>query len=167
MAKVNNNDNNIKILISQNRKASFSYELGDVYEGGLVLLGSEVKSLRVNKANISDTHIAPTNHDDHSALYIFNLHIPDYDKANIFKHYDKRPRKILLHRREINKLRGLSQIKGFSLIPLKIYFNHKNLVKVLFAVGKGKKEYDKREAVKQRDWQRAKSRILKQDMTEK
>jgi SsrA-binding protein len=164
MAKKDNYEKYIKILLSHNKKASFAYELGDTYEAGLVLLGGEVKSLRRHKANITDTHIAACSDGQDSGLYIFNLHIAAYDNADKFSILqNKRPRKLLLHRKEIDKLRGLSQVKGYSIIPIKLYFNQKNLVKILFAIGKGKKEHDKRQAIQEREWQRDKGRLLKQE----
>ncbi|OFW68804.1 MAG: SsrA-binding protein [Alphaproteobacteria bacterium RIFCSPLOWO2_01_FULL_45_8] len=144
-------------IIAQNRKARFEYEILETIEAGVVLVGSEVKSLRQGKSNISEAFAD----DRQGAIYLINLNIEEYKGANRFNHEPKRPRKLLLHKKEQNKLLGAIQRQGVTLIPLVMYFNHKGVVKVSLGVGKGKKLYDKRATEKERDWQRDKARILK------
>jgi SsrA-binding protein len=144
-------------IIAQNRKARFEYEILETLEAGIVLVGSEVKSLRLGKSNISEAFADERN----GEIYLINLNIEEYKGANRFNHEPKRPRKLLLHKREQNKLLGAIQRKGVTLIPLVMYFNHKGIVKVSLGIGKGKKLYDKRATEKERDWQRDKARGLK------
>ena len=151
-------EDNYKV-IAQNRKARFEYEILETLEAGIVLVGSEVKSLRLGKTNITEAFADDRN----GAVYLINLNIEEYKSANRFNHEPKRPRKLLLHKREQNKLLGAIQRKGVTLIPLTMYFNHKGIVKVTLGIGKGKKLYDKRATEKERDWQRDKARILKGD----
>lgn len=140
-----------------NRKARHEYELLDEYEAGIVLFGTEVKSLRAGKANIGDAFATEKDEE----IWLHNLSISEYAQGNINNHTPKRPRKLLMHKREIRKLIGLLQTKGLTLVPLEIFFNKRGLVKVRLAVGRGKKAHDKRASEKDRDWQRQKSRILK------
>lgn len=144
-------------VIAQNRKARFEYEILETVEAGIVLVGSEVKSLRLGKTNISEAFADERN----GEVYLINLNIEEYKGANRFNHEPKRPRKLLLHKREQNKLLGAIQRKGVTLIPLQMYFNHKGIAKVTLGIGKGKKLYDKRATEKERDWQRDKARGLK------
>ena len=144
-------------VIAQNRKARFEYEILETIEAGIILVGSEVKSLRQGKTNITEAFADERN----GAVYLINLNIEEYKGANRFNHEPKRPRKLLLHKREQNKLLGTIQRKGVTLIPLVMYFNHKGIVKVSLGIGKGKKLYDKRATEKERDWQRDKARVLK------
>lgn len=144
-------------LIADNRKARFDYHIIDEFEAGIVLLGSEVKSIREGKVNIADAYVIEKDGD----LYLYNAHIAEYKGANIFNHEPKRMRKLLLHRREINKLMGQMKIKGMTIVPLKLYFNNRNYVKLQIATAKGKHNYDKRQAIKEREWNREKARILK------
>lgn len=143
----------------QNRKARFNYEILETYEAGIVLTGTEVKSLRQGKANIVDAHAGEMEGD----MYLFNLYIAEYSGGNRFNHETRRPRKLLLHKNEINRLLGKVQTKGLTLIPLSIYFNRKGFAKVSLGLGKGKKLHDKRATEKEREWQRDKARALKQD----
>ena len=145
-----------KKIIAQNRKARFNYAIEDIYEAGIVLLGSEVKSVRAGQINIEDSHASITKNE----LVLYNVNIPEYGFANRFNHNTKRPRKLLMHRQEINKLLTKIKIKGYTLIALSIYFNKKNKVKVEIGLAKGNKEYDKRHIIKERDWQREKSREM-------
>ena len=140
-----------------NRRARYEYELLDEYEAGIVLVGTEVKSLRAGKANVGDAFAI---HKDNE-LWLHNLHISEYHGGNRFNHEPKRPRKLLLKKREISKLIGQLQVKGLTLVPLAVLFNDKGLVKIKLAVGRGKKAHDKRESEKERDWSREKSRLLK------
>ncbi len=150
-------DHNILHLISYNSKALHDYSIEDIYEAGIVLKGTEVKSLRRFKTNLGDSHASI----DDGEIFIHNLHIPEYTEANRFNHYPKRPRKILLKKTQIKKLIGLTQRKGMTLIPLQFYFNRKNIAKLVLAVAKGKKQYDKRESIKKRDVNREIARSLK------
>jgi len=145
-------------LIAQNRKARFNYEILSIVEAGIILTGSEVKSLRLGKVSINESHAG----EDSGDIYLFNFYIEEYDNAGRETHRPRRPRKLLLHRKEISKLIGLSDKQGLTLVPLKVYFNEKGLVKIELATAKGKKLYDKRETEKNRSWQRDKQRLLKQ-----
>ena len=144
-------------VICENRKAHFNYFIEDTYEVGLVLTGTEVKSLREGKANIAEAYANVEN----GELWLINSHILEYSKGNRFNHAPKRPRKLLASRREINKFQGLVQREGMTLIPLKLYFNVKGYAKLTLGVCKGKQNHDKRETEKNRDWNRQKSRIMK------
>lgn len=144
-------------LIAENRKARYEYFIEEDIEAGIVLTGTEVKSLRSGRATISDAHAG----EYQGGLWLFNLNIAEYKQGNRYNHEPKRPRKLLLHQKQINKLLGKIKIKGLTLIPLKMYFNSRGLVKVLLGLGKGKKEYEKRETIKQRDWQREQRALLK------
>lgn len=148
---------NIRKLIIQNSKARFSYFIEQTLEAGIVLVGTEVKSLRVGKVSIAESHATQME----GEIYLLNLHIPEYTSANRFNHYPLRPRKLLLHASEIKKLTGLIKRKGMTLVPLSLYFNHGNRVKVALGVAYGKKQHDKRETIKQRDWERQKNRLVK------
>ena len=129
-----------------NRKARYDYEIEDTYEAGIVLTGTEIKSIRNGKVNIKDSY-AIIKKDE---IYLLNTHISLYDEGNRFNHEETRTRKLLLHKKEILKLKDKIEIEGYTLIPLKMYFV-KSKVKVLIGLAKGKKNYDKREAIKQRD----------------
>jgi len=148
-------------IISQNKKATHDYFVQEEYEAGIVLSGSEVKSLRLNGANLRDSHADVIVRDGVEELYLMNFHIPEYKNAGNFNHKPNRNRKLLLHKREIKKLLGKKEQKGFTLIALVIYFNHKGYVKLKLGLCKGKTKYDKRESLKQKDWNRQKQRELK------
>ena len=143
-------------IISNNRKARFNYFFTEFFEAGIVLLGSEVKSLRDGKANISESYA----HDVSGEIFLINSHIPANKESSYNNHDPKRNRKLLLNKREINKLIGRVNIEGFTLIPTKLYFK-KGKAKVEIAVAKGKKQYDKRQLKKKRDWNREKSRYFR------
>lgn len=143
--------------IAENRKARYEYFIQEDIEAGIVLLGTEVKSLRESRANIADAHAGEKN----GELWLFNMTIPEYKAANRFNHEPKRPRKLLVHKKQLNKLLGQIKIKGLTLVPLKMYFNDRGIAKVLLGVGKGKKEYEKRDTIKKRDWQREQRDLLK------
>ena len=149
-------DPNRKIA-AENRKARFEYAVSDVYEAGIALAGTEIKSLRAGKATIGDSYAAERN----GELFLVNAYIPEYLQANQFNHETKRPRKLLLHKRQVNKLIGAVQREGMTIVPLKIYFNDQGRAKVESALAKGKNAADKREPAKTRDWDREKSRILR------
>ena len=130
----------------KNRKALYDYSITDTYEAGLVLTGTEIKSIREGKANLKDSYAIVRN----GEVYILNMHISHYENGNIFNHDETRTRKLLLHKNEILKIRDKISIKGYTLIPIKLYFS-KNKAKILLGIGKGKKVYDKREALKEKD----------------
>ena len=145
-------------LIAENRKARFNYEIVDKLEAGLVLTGSEVKSLRTGKANIADSYAS----DERGDLYLINAHIAEYTQAGRANHAPTRPRKLLLHKRELDKLRGAIQRQGMTVVPLKLYFNERGIAKAELGLAKGKQIHDKRETEKKRDWQRQKGRLLRE-----
>jgi SsrA-binding protein len=144
-------------LVADNRKARFNYEILDTLEAGIVLTGTEVKSLRAGKSTIADAYAAEYG----GELYLYNAYIPEYLQANQFNHETRRPRKLLVHRRQVNKLAGAVQREGMTVVPLKLYFNEKGRAKVELGLAKGKKIHDKREAEKERTWNRDKARILR------
>ncbi|WP_333023440.1 SsrA-binding protein SmpB [Wolbachia endosymbiont of Pentidionis agamae] len=144
-------------VIAENRKARFEFLILEEIEAGIVLFGSEVKSVRERKVNISDAYII----EKKGELWIYNMHIAEYKSANKLNHKPKRTRKLLLHKKEINKLVGKIKTSGMTSVPLLIYFNNKGIVKIKIAVVKGKKLHDKRETIKQREWDREKQRALK------
>lgn len=140
----------------KNKKALFDYTIEDTYEAGIVLTGTEIKSIREGKANLKDGYACIKNME----VYLINMHISHYDKGNIFNHDETRTRKLLLHKKEILKIKDKIEIKGYTLVPIKLYFN-KNRAKILLGVGKGKKVYDKRETIKERDINREVKKSLK------
>ena len=140
-------------IISNNRKARFNYFFNEFFEAGIVLFSSEVKSLRNGKANISESYAFDSN----GEIFLVNSHIPSYKESSYNNHDPKRNRKLLLKKREINKLLGRVNREGFTLIPTKLYFK-KGKAKVEIAVAKGKKHYDKRQDIKRREWKRDKAR---------
>jgi SsrA-binding protein len=146
-------------LIAENRKARYEYFIEETLEAGIVLLGTEVKSLRTGRATINEAHAGEMK----GELFIFNLTIPIYDAASRFNHEPKRPRKLLVHQKQMEKLLGQVKMKGFTLVPLKMYFNARGIAKVLLGLGKGKKEYEKRDTIKKRDWERQQRQMLKRD----
>lgn len=129
-----------------NRKARYDYNIEETYEAGISLTGTEIKSIRNGKVNIKDSYAIIKNNE----IYLLNTHISLYEEGNIFNHDENRTRKLLLHKKEILKLRDKVEMEGYTLIPLKVYFV-KSKAKVLIGLAKGKKNYDKREAIKQRD----------------
>ncbi len=147
-----------KVLVAQNRKARHNYLIEESLEVGLVLAGSEVKSLRQGRASIVEAYAA----DQQGELYLFNSHIPIYDAAGRFNHQPKRPRKLLLHSRELARLIGLIRREGYTLVPLSLYFNERGIAKVELGLGRGKRKVDKRETEKRRDWQRQKARLMRE-----
>ena len=143
-------------IISNNRKARFNYFFKEFFEAGIALKGSEVKSLRDGKANISESYAF----DEQGEIYLVNSHIPSYKESSYNNHDPKRNRKLLLNKREINKLIGRINREGYTLIPTKLYFR-KGKAKVELAVAKGKKQYDKRHTKKKRDWDRERARYFR------
>jgi len=143
-------------IISYNRKASFNYAFKEFFEAGIVLNGSEVKSLRAGKVNIADSYAF----DNHGEIFLVNSHISSYKQSSYNDHNPIRNRKLLLNKKEINKLIGRINREGYTLIPTKMYFK-KGKAKIEIAVAKGKREYDKRHTKKKRDWDREKARFFR------
>jgi len=150
-------DSNFKIA-AENRRARFDYEIGETFEAGLVLTGTEVKSLRSGKATIAESY---AHVDKAGEVMLVNANIPEYLQANRFNHEPKRPRKLLLNAKEIARIAKAVEREGMTLVPLKIYFNDRGRAKIQLALARGKKLHDKRETEKQRDWNREKGRLLR------
>ena len=145
-------------IAAQNRKARHNYFIDETVEAGLVLTGTEVKSLREGRANIGEAYAKTQD----GELFLVNAHISEYSGGNRLNHEPLRPRKLLLRKREIGRLAGAVQRKGVTLVPLEIYFNDRGLAKVRLGVARGKRQYDKRATAKERDWQRQKGRLLRE-----
>ncbi len=145
--------------VAMNRRARFDYHIEDTVEAGLVLTGTEVKSLRLGQASIQESYAGSKD----GGLYLINAYIPEYKMAGVhLQHETHRPRKLLLHKREMNKLLGAVKKQGVTLVPLGIFFNRRGIAKIEIALAKGKHQADKRETIKQRDWQRDKARIMRE-----
>ncbi len=144
-------------IVAENRRARFEYFIEATYEAGIALQGTEVKSLRGGIGNIADSYAEVND----TQMFLVNCNIPEFSHGNRFNHVPKRPRQLLLKAREITKLHGLVKRGGYTLVPLSIYFNDKNRAKVEIALAKGKKLHDKRETEKTKDWNREKSRLMK------
>lgn len=140
----------------KNKKAAFDYNIEETFEAGIVLKGTEIKSIRDGKANLKDSYAVIKN----GEVFLLNMHISAYENGNIFNHEETRTRKLLLHKKEILKLRDKIEISGYTLIPVKLYFKG-NKAKILLGVGKGKKTFDKRESLKEKDIKRDIERALK------
>jgi len=145
-------------LIADNRKARFNYFIEDKIEAGLVLTGSEVKSLREGRCNIGEAYAV----EEKGELYLINAHIPHYAPANRLNHEPLRKRKILIKKREMAKLIGLTERAGYTLVPLKLYFNDRGIVKMELGLGKGKRAPDKRDTIREREWGREQGRLMRQ-----
>lgn len=145
-------------IAAQNRKARRDYAIEDTVEAGLVLSGSEVKGLRGGGANLNDSYAR----EQGGELWLINAHIPPYKFAGVAAHESRRRRKLLLHRRELNRLIGAIQRDGMTAVPLSIYFNDRGVAKVELGLAKGRRKYEKREVEKQRDWQRQKGRLMRE-----
>lgn len=143
--------------IAENRKARHDYFIEETYEAGIVLKGTEIKSIRLGRVNMKDSHARIMN----GEVHLVNMHIAEYEQGNRFNHDPTRSRKLLLHRKEIDKLAGLIQREGYTLVPLKIYIKN-GFAKVLLGLGKGKKKYDKREDLKRKQMKRDAERALKE-----
>jgi SsrA-binding protein len=146
------------LIAAQNRRARHDYFIDEVFEAGIVLTGTEVKSLRSGRSSINESYAAP----DGMALVLVNAHIPEYAAGNRQNHEPRRPRKLLLHKREIGRLTGAIQREGMTLVPLAIYFNERGLAKVELGLARGKQQHDKRQDTKSRDWQRQKARLMRE-----
>src|SRR5665809_25996 len=144
-------------LVAENRKARFNYDIEEKLEAGIVLTGSEVKSLRSGKANITESYAST----EDGELYLINAHIAEYTQAGRANHEPTRRRKLLVHRRELGRLIGAIQRQGMTLVPLRMYFNARGIAKVQLGLAKGKKLHDKRETEKKRDWDRQRSRLMR------
>jgi SsrA-binding protein len=145
-------------VVADNRKARFHYQIGEIFEAGIALTGTEVKSLRNGKATIAESYASTRD----GEIWLYNANIPEYLQASRFNHAPKRPRKLLLHKRQINKLIGAVEREGMTLVPLKLYFNPKGRAKIEIALARGKKLHDKRETEKRRTWERERGRLLRQ-----
>ena len=149
-------DRNLKV-VADNRKARFNYEIGEVFEAGIALTGTEVKSLRQGRATIAESYADARR----GEIWLLNANIPEYLQGGRFNHPPKRARKLLLHRRQIDKLASGVERDGMTIVPLKMYFNDKGRAKVEVALARGKKLHDKRETEKKRDWAREKGRLMR------
>jgi SsrA-binding protein len=147
-----------KKIVADNRRARFDYALDELFEAGIALTGTEVKSLRFGEGNIGDSYAEVKD----GEVWLVNSHIPEFSHGNRFNHEPRRPRKLLLSGREIRKLHGAVAREGMTLVPLTIYFNGRGRAKVELALAKGKKAHDKRETIKERDWKREAARIMKE-----
>lgn len=143
--------------VAENRKARFRYTLEDTLEAGIELTGTEVKSLRMQAPTIAESYAEIKD----GEVWLVNCHIPEFSHGNRSNHEPRRPRKLLLHRREINRLSAKIQREGYTLIPLSLYFDEKNRIKAKLALGKGKKIHDKRAAEEKRGWERQRQRLLR------
>jgi len=146
-----------KKVVAENRRARFDYMITDVLEAGIMLTGTEVKALREGKANIAESYASP----EEGEIWLINANIPEYSAGNRQNHEPKRPRKLLLHKREMARLAQAVERKGFTLVPLRLYFNNRGIAKLELGIGQGKKTHDKRDTAKDRDWSRAKQRLLR------
>ena len=145
-------------LIAENRRARYEFALEETYEAGIQLTGTEVKSLREGQANIAESYVSPEN----GEIMLINANIPEYQQAGPFyQHEPRRPRRLLLHKKEIAKIAQAVDRQGMTMVPLRLYFNDRGLVKLQIAVAQGKKLHDKRETERKRDWNRQKQRIMR------
>ena len=147
-----------KKTVAENRRARYDYHIDEVLEAGIALTGTEVKSLRFGEGSIAESYAEVRE----GQVWLVNSNVPEFSHGNRFNHEPKRPRKLLLHEREISKLTGAVERKGMTLVPLSIYFNGRGRAKVELALAKGKNAADKRETIKQRDWKREQSRLLRE-----
>ena len=145
-------------IVADNRKARFNYEIGEVFEAGIMLTGTEVKSLRTGKATIAESYADARQ----GELWLINSTIPEYQQATMQNNHEpKRRRKLLMHKRQVSKLAGAVEREGMTLVPLRLYFNERGRAKIEIALGRGKKLHDKRETEKKRDWSRERGRLLR------
>ena len=157
MARPRTSSDKIRI-VAENRRARFDYAIEDIYEAGIALTGTEVKSLRFGEGSIAESYAEVKD----SEVWLVNSNIPEFSHGNRFNHEPKRPRKLLLHEREINKLHGAVARQGMTIVPLSIYFNARGRAKVELAIAKGRKAHDKREHIKERDWKKEAGRIMRE-----
>ncbi|MCB9996480.1 MAG: SsrA-binding protein SmpB [Rhodospirillales bacterium] len=163
MAKKKNSKSGListNATVAENRRAKFDYHLEEKFEAGIELVGTEVKSLRHGQCSINEAYVGPKGEE----ILLFNANIPEYQQAGShLQHTPNRTRRLLLHKREINKLLGAVTREGYTIVPTKLYFNARGMAKIEIALAKGKKQHDKRETIKNRDWGREKQRLLKKD----
>lgn len=159
MAKTGGSGLISKGLVAQNRKARHDYTIEDTVEAGIMLLGTEVKSLRLGRGNIAEAYAGRKG--DTDEIWLYNFYIPEYGPARHFTHEPRRPRKLLLHKREIAKLLAAVSREGMTLVPLNVHFNDRGIAKITLGVAVGKKTVDKRQSIKERDWNRQKARLLR------
>ncbi len=157
MARPRTSSDKVKV-VAENRRARFDYAIEDTYEAGIALTGTEVKSLRFGEGSIAESYAEVKG----SEVWLVNSNIPEFSHGNRFNHEPKRPRKLLLHEREINKMHGAVNRQGMTLVPLSIYFNARGRAKVELAIAKGRKAHDKREHIKEQEWKRDAARLLKE-----
>ncbi len=144
--------------VADNRRARFDYQIEDKFEAGIALTGTEVKSLRMGQCSINESYVGPKN----GEIFLFNCHIPEYPQAGPhLQHEPRRIRKLLLKKREMDKLFGAVAREGYTIIPIRVYFNKTGLAKLEIGLAKGKKQHDKRQTIKERDWNKQKQRILR------
>jgi SsrA-binding protein len=146
-----------RTFAAQNRKARHNYFIEDTYEAGIVLTGTEVKSLRGGKSNIAESYATEKG----GEVWLVNAYIPEYTQGNRFNHEPRRPRKLLLHKRQVKRMIGAVQREGYTLVPLSVYFNPRGMAKVELGLAIGKKQHDKRADTRKREWQRERQRLLK------
>jgi SsrA-binding protein len=151
-------DGGSRKVVAENRKARRNFEIEETFEAGLMLSGTEVKSLRSGKANIAESYAS----DEGGELFLLNAHIPEYAQASRFNHAPRRPRKLLLNRKEIHRLMVGIQREGMTIVPLKLYFNTRGIAKLEIALAKGRKLHDKRQVERKRDWDRQKARLMRE-----
>jgi SsrA-binding protein len=142
---------------AQNRKARHNYFIEDTYEAGIVLTGTEVKSLRGGQSNITESYATEKG----GEVWLVNAYIPEYTQGNRFNHEPRRPRKLLLHKRQVKRMIGAVQREGYTLVPLSVYFNPRGIAKIELGLAIGKKQHDKRADIKTREWQRERQRLMK------
>ena len=147
-----------KKIVAENRRARFDYAIEQTFEAGIALTGTEVKSLRFGEGSIAESYADVTG----GEVWLINSNVPEFSHGNRFNHEPKRPRKLLLHAREIEKMVGAVERKGMTLVPLSVYFNSKGRAKVELALAKGKQTHDKRQTIKDRDWKRDQARIMRE-----
>ena len=158
MARPQRNAFDKKKIVAENRRARFDYYIDEVLEAGIALTGTEVKSLRFGEVSIAESYAEVRN----GETWLVNSNVPEFSHGNRFNHEPKRPRKLLLHRREVDRLQGAVERKGMTLVPLSIYFNSTGRAKVELALAKGKNAADKRQTIKERDWKRGQGRIMRE-----
>ena len=146
-----------KKIVAENRRARFDYHIEDTFEAGIMLTGTEVKSLRFGEGSIAEAYAEIRG----GEAWLVNSNVPEFSHGNRFNHEPKRPRKLLLHEREIDRLQGAVERKGMTLVPLSVYFNSRGRAKVELALAKGKNAADKRQTIKERDWKREQARIMR------
>ena len=158
MAQAKNKDTSNFKIAADNRRARYDFEIGEPIEAGIMLTGTEIKGMRSGKATIAESYVDV---DKQGEVFLVNANVPEYLQANRFNHDPRRPRKLLLNKREISKLAQGIERQGMTIVPLKLYFNEKGRAKLEIALAKGKKLHDKRQTERNRDWNREKSRLLR------